>query len=172
MFPSILCLFLHWSGVKVYSQTGWGGHGWICLCICIYLPDYVLRSAPNPAKSSRCWHDLAPPIACFPFQLLLLPPTASVHHPPTDDGWHAVVIRYGRRLGNFWYTIQQDSVVWYLLFFEWQQRSHLKHPGADWPWLHLGNARWAGRVEVKKRSFLHGKRWFRNFLMILPGLGR
>jgi len=34
---------------------------------------------------------------------------------------------------------------------------------ADWSCLHLGNARWAGRVEVKKRSFSHEKRWFQFF---------
>jgi len=27
MFPSISCSFICWRGAKVYSQTGWGGHG-------------------------------------------------------------------------------------------------------------------------------------------------
>ena len=44
--------------------------------------------------------------------------------------------------------------------------------GADWPCLHLGNARWAGRVKVKKRSFLHGKKviseFFNDFAQVGP----
>jgi len=39
-----------------------------------------------------------------------------------------------------------------------------EHPEADWRWGHLGNARCAGRVEVKKWWFLCKKRWIRNFL--------
>jgi len=59
MFPSISRLFLHWSGAKVYSQTGWeatvGFFPWIrhWACTCLRAPRLRTTEMCNDLVSCR-----------------------------------------------------------------------------------------------------------------------